>query len=205
MLKAANLVEFNRTLGYHVSQTSTNGILHRRQRRNAPASQVLSTALKYMANSSHIPASGLHEVRSNPVVDHTPAPLRTVTSEMAAPPDTMHPLNGNALGPRKLVRPTLPARTLRERLGTRSESPISAHNTAMLSLASQENAHAEAFYFQKQVQAQTQMVFVLEDGERIEGYIEWYDRDVIKVRNGGRTMIYKSSIKYLYKAGDTHA
>lgn len=47
------------------------------------------------------------------------------------------------------------------------------------------------------------MVFLLEDGERVEGTIEWYDRDAIKVRNGGvRTLIYKTSIKYLYKAGE---
>ncbi len=67
-----------------------------------------------------------------------------------------------------------------------------------------ESTHAEAFYFQKQAQAQTQMVFILEDGERIEGYIEWYDRNAIKVRHHGRTLIYKSSIKYLYKANENH-
>ena len=70
--------------------------------------------------------------------------------------------------------------------------------------AAQESSHAEAFYFQKQVQSQTLMVFVLESGEVIEGQIEWYDRDVIKVKNGTRTLIYKSGIKYLYKAGENH-
>ena len=50
------------------------------------------------------------------------------------------------------------------------------------------------------------MVFVLEQGEQIEGQIEWYDRDAIKVRHGAtRTLIYKSSIKYLYKAGESVA
>lgn len=65
-----------------------------------------------------------------------------------------------------------------------------------------ESTHAEAFYFQKQAQTQTLMVFVLEDGEHIEGYIEWYDSDVIKVKSHSRTLIYKSSIKYLYKANE---
>jgi sRNA-binding regulator protein Hfq len=66
-----------------------------------------------------------------------------------------------------------------------------------------ESSHAEAFYFQKQIQSQTLMVFVLEDGEQIEGHIEWYDREAIKVRHGGaRTLIYKSGIKYLYKASE---
>ncbi len=67
------------------------------------------------------------------------------------------------------------------------------------------SSHAEAFYFQKQMQAQTVMVFMLEDGERIEGAIEWYDTNTIKVRHGSvRTLIYKSAIKYLYKAGEGH-
>jgi sRNA-binding regulator protein Hfq len=54
------------------------------------------------------------------------------------------------------------------------------------------------------MQTQTLMVFILEDGERIEGYIEWYDRDAIKVKNHTRTLIYKSSIKYLYKASENY-
>ena len=47
------------------------------------------------------------------------------------------------------------------------------------------------------------MIFLLEDGERIEGTVEWYDRNAIKVKQGSvRTLIYKASIKYLYKATD---
>jgi sRNA-binding regulator protein Hfq len=48
------------------------------------------------------------------------------------------------------------------------------------------------------------MIFLLEDGERIEGTIEWYDRHSIKVRQGAlRTLIYKAGIKYMYKATDS--
>ena len=61
---------------------------------------------------------------------------------------------------------------------------------------------AELFYLQKQIQMQTPMVIVLEDGEIIEGCIEWYDRNCIKVRGRGKTLVYKSSIKYMYKLGD---
>jgi sRNA-binding regulator protein Hfq len=68
--------------------------------------------------------------------------------------------------------------------------------------ASYESSHAEAFYFQKQVQAQTPMIIVLEGGELIEGCIEWYDRNSIKVRGSGRALIYKAAIKYIYKASD---
>jgi sRNA-binding regulator protein Hfq len=115
--------------------------------------------------------------------------------------------NGNQ-GPRKLVRPTLPARALGERyVERRSSSPMLAHQSPLSSntVATYEATHAEAFYFQKQMQTQTMMVFVLEDGEQIEGTIEWYDRNVIKVKHRGtRTMIYKSSVKYLFKAGEGH-
>jgi sRNA-binding regulator protein Hfq len=62
---------------------------------------------------------------------------------------------------------------------------------------------AELFYLQKQIHAQTPMVIVLEDGEHIEGCIEWYDRNALKVRGRAKTLIYKSAIKYMYKLGDT--
>jgi sRNA-binding regulator protein Hfq len=61
---------------------------------------------------------------------------------------------------------------------------------------------AEVFYLQKQIQSQTPMVIVLEDGEQIEGCIEWYDRNTLKVRGRAKTLIYKSAIKYMYKLGD---
>ncbi len=62
--------------------------------------------------------------------------------------------------------------------------------------------HAELFYLQKQIQSQTPMVIVLEDGEQVEGHIEWYDRHTLKVRGRAKTLIYKSAIKYMYKLGE---
>jgi sRNA-binding regulator protein Hfq len=62
--------------------------------------------------------------------------------------------------------------------------------------------HAELFYLQKQIQSQTPMVIVLEDGEQVEGCIEWYDRNSLKVRGRTKTLIYKAAIKYMYKLGD---
>ena len=61
---------------------------------------------------------------------------------------------------------------------------------------------AELFYLQKQIQSQTPMVIVLEDGERLEGCIEWYDRGALKIRGRSKTLIYKSAIKYMYKLGE---
>lgn len=62
---------------------------------------------------------------------------------------------------------------------------------------------AELFYLQKQIQMQTPMVIVLADGEILEGCIEWYDRHCLKVRGRGKTLVYKSSIKYMYKLNDS--
>ena len=64
------------------------------------------------------------------------------------------------------------------------------------------NRHAELFYLQKQIQSQTPMVIVLEDGERVDGCIEWYDRNSLKIRGRAKTLVYKSAIKYMYKLGD---
>jgi sRNA-binding regulator protein Hfq len=66
-----------------------------------------------------------------------------------------------------------------------------------------QNRHAELFYLQKQIQSQTPMVIVLEDGERLEGCIEWYDRGALKVRGQVKMLVYKSAIKYMYKLGDS--
>jgi sRNA-binding regulator protein Hfq len=66
-----------------------------------------------------------------------------------------------------------------------------------------EHRQAELFYLQKQIQSQTPMVIVLEDGEHIEGCIEWYDRHTVKVRGRSRVLVFKSAIKYMYKHGET--
>ena len=47
------------------------------------------------------------------------------------------------------------------------------------------------------------MVVVMKDGEEVQGRIEWYDRNCIKLtRNSASALlIYKPSIRYIYKAG----
>ena len=80
---------------------------------------------------------------------------------------------------------------------------VTFHTPAQMSDIDAPHRQAELFYLQKQIQSQTPMVFVLEDGEHVEGCIEWYDRNTIKVRGKGKTLIFKSAIKYLYKHGDT--
>jgi sRNA-binding regulator protein Hfq len=65
--------------------------------------------------------------------------------------------------------------------------------------------HAENYYYLKQMNKKTPMGVVFNDGETIEGYIEWYDKKCIKLNrdDAPNLMIYKNSIKYLYKLNDT--
>ena len=65
-----------------------------------------------------------------------------------------------------------------------------------------DQTNAEQFYYSKQMQGKTQMVVVLTDGEQLEGVIEWYDRDCLKLnRNGApNLLLFKHCIKYMYKA-----
>jgi sRNA-binding regulator protein Hfq len=107
-------------------------------------------------------------------------------------------------GPRKLIRPSLPEAARNRRSYTRRDTPLLIHQQPALAASRPQSSHAETFYLQKQMHAQTPMVFMLEGGDHIQGIIEWYDTDVIKVRNGNtRTLVYKSAIKYLYKAGES--
>ncbi len=70
-----------------------------------------------------------------------------------------------------------------------------------------EQTHAEGFYYQKQMQAKTVMVLVMQDGEELEGIIEWYDKNCIKMNriDEPNLVIYKSNIKYMFKAADEEA
>lgn len=110
-----------------------------------------------------------------------------------------------ASGPRKLVRPTLPAGVRNRRTFAPHDTPLFTHQQPAAN-GRAESSHAEAFYLQKQMHSQTLMVFMLEGGDCVEGAIEWYDTETVKVRKGNvRTLIYKAAIKYLYKAGEQHS
>ena len=71
-------------------------------------------------------------------------------------------------------------------------------------VAPSEQTNAENFYYQKQMQSKTPMVVVLRDGEEVHGYIEWYDKNCIKLNRSGSAnlMIYKPAIKYMFKEGE---
>ena len=102
---------------------------------------------------------------------------------------------------RKLIRPSLnrsEARPEGERR-ERSERPSSAKKAPPA-----EQTHAENFYYQKQMQAKTPMVIVFQNGDAMQGIIEWYDKNCIKINRSGQpnVLIYKSAIKYMFKASE---
>jgi sRNA-binding regulator protein Hfq len=64
--------------------------------------------------------------------------------------------------------------------------------------------NAEIYYYKKQIDSRTLMTIILNDGEEIEGTIEWYDRDALKVNRAEapNILLLKHNIKYMYKAED---
>jgi sRNA-binding regulator protein Hfq len=112
---------------------------------------------------------------------------------------------------RKLVRPNLAEIKKELATGRAEQSNVSARDGGPKGapghrrrVAPPESTSAEAFYYLKQMNAQTPMVVVLEDGEKIRGHIEWYDRGCLKVHrdDGPNILLFKHSIRYLYKQED---
>ncbi|MGI8640708.1 MAG: Hfq-like protein [Pyrinomonadaceae bacterium] len=64
--------------------------------------------------------------------------------------------------------------------------------------------NAETFYYKKQIDARTLMKIVLQDGEEIEGTIEWYDLDALKInrQDAPNILLPKHNIKYMFKVED---
>jgi host factor-I protein len=98
--------------------------------------------------------------------------------------------------PEALIR--RPLRTPNAEVKDISRRPSSAKKTTP-----PEQTNAEQFYYSKQMQGKTHMVVQLTDGEQLEGVIEWYDRDCLKLNREGapNLLLYKHCIKYMYKAG----
>ena len=93
---------------------------------------------------------------------------------------------------RKLIRPSF--NEIKEQLNSprrnNQKKPVPPDQT-----------NAENFYYVKQMQSKTPMVFVLRDGETLRGVIEWYDKTCLKVNRDGEPnlLLYKPNIKYMYK------
>ena len=90
---------------------------------------------------------------------------------------------------RKLIRP--------DSGETRRESPRSVRRKQ----TPPEKTNAEEFYYLKQMAARTPMVVVLEDGEELKGWIEWYDKGSIKLnrQREPNLLVLKHNIRYMFK------
>jgi host factor-I protein len=95
-------------------------------------------------------------------------------------------------GNRKLIRPSL----------TEVKDQMIRRTNHQKKSAPPDQTNAENFYYMKQMQAKTPMVFVLKDGETLNGVIEWYDKTCLKINREGapNLLIFKPNIKYMYKA-----
>jgi host factor-I protein len=95
-------------------------------------------------------------------------------------------------GNRKLIRPSF----------TEVKEQMNRRSNHQKKVSPPDQTNAENFYYMKQMQAKTPMVFVLKDGETLEGVIEWYDKSCLKVNREGQPnlLIFKPNIKYMYKA-----
>ena len=98
---------------------------------------------------------------------------------------------GDALTSRRLIRPSI----------TEVADRVPLRSGMHRKQAPPEQTNAENYYFIKQMQAKTAMVVVLDDGAELRGWIEWYDKDCIKLNrtDGPNLMIYKRSIRYMFK------
>lgn len=91
---------------------------------------------------------------------------------------------------RKLIRPDMQElkRDLSGRSVRRKQSPP-------------EQTNAEEYYYLKQMAAKTAMVVVLQNGEELRGWIEWYDKGSIKLNRHGEPnlLLPKHNIRYMFK------
>jgi host factor-I protein len=109
---------------------------------------------------------------------------------------------------RQLIRPPLrkvdshPGGTATEMAPEPRERPL---RRAKPPAGTGERTHAEDFYYQKQMASRTPMTIYLKSGEVVQGIIEWYDRDCIKISRAGKAnlLLYKPGIRYMHKADES--
>jgi len=101
---------------------------------------------------------------------------------------------------RKLIRPNLTE--IKERMSQEKEREKDVVRKRMHPPT---DTFAESYYYLKQMNKKTPVAVVYTDGEVVEGYIEWYDRNCIKLNrdNAPNLLIYKAGIRCIYKVGET--
>src|SRR3954466_8670059 len=110
---------------------------------------------------------------------------------------------------RKLIRPTLPVPESKHESSANggvvpAERAPRAPRLERKPFVAAEQTFAENFYFQKQLQNKTLMTILLKNGDTINGTIEWYDKNCIKINRVGKSnlLLYKPAIRYMYKSSE---
>lgn len=106
---------------------------------------------------------------------------------------------------RKLIRPDLSE--IKERMSQEKERERERDHdkdSPRKRMHPPTDTFAESYYYLKQMNKKTPMAVVYNDGEIVEGYVEWYDRNCIKLNREGapNLLIYKSGIRCVYKVGE---
>jgi sRNA-binding regulator protein Hfq len=101
---------------------------------------------------------------------------------------------------RKLIRPNLSE--IKDKINRERDRDRDKDADAENALPT--DTFAENYYYLKQMNKKTPMAVVFTDGEVVEGYVEWYDRNCIKLNrdNAPNMLVYKSHVKYIYKLGE---
>ena len=107
---------------------------------------------------------------------------------------------------RRLVRPAVAVTELShttEQAPPPKRKPMGQTRLAR-SLVPPSATRAEAYYYLKQMNTDTPMVFHLDNKQTVTGVIEWYDRDCLKIQreDGPNVLLYKKSIRFMYKLED---
>jgi len=113
-----------------------------------------------------------------------------------------HEVDGNPTQGRRTFR-TLPD-FKRAKSNGNGHGQARGNNFNKEKVAPPESTNAENFYYLKQMNSKTPMVIVMTDGEEIRGWIEWYDKNCLKVNREGapNLLIQKHCIKYCFKQED---
>ncbi len=98
---------------------------------------------------------------------------------------------------RKLIRPNLSE--IKEKMSQEKDKDAIKRKSHPPS-----DTHAESYYYLKQMNKKTPMAVVFTNGDVVEGFVEWYDRNCIKLNrdDAPNLLIYKNSIRYLYKLNE---
>lgn len=129
------------------------------------------------------------------------------------PQDRSQPRNGDGAPRRSSSAPTPPPRTQPNAPTANSSDGAAiddqagggaAKTTAARRAAPPLETNAKVYYYKKQIDSHTRMIVVLQDNEEIEGTIEWYDRNALKInrKDEPNIMLLEHNIKYMYKAED---